>query len=83
MSKRVNFATKPSTADRSPSAEQWVSGSVAPPAQEPARPEPMKRLTIDIPASLHAQVKSKCALMGVKMADEVRELLEKRFLDVG
>jgi hypothetical protein len=39
----------------------------------------MKRLTIDVPASLHARIKSQCALRGVKRADEVRELLEKHF----
>ena len=42
-------------------------------------PEAMTRLTIDVPASLHARIKSQCALRGVKMADEVRELLEKHF----
>jgi hypothetical protein len=42
-------------------------------------PEAMKRLTIDVPASLHARIKSQCALRGVKMADEVRGLLEKHF----
>jgi len=39
----------------------------------------MKRLTIDVPSGLHARIKSQCALRGVKMADEVRELLEKHF----
>ena len=39
----------------------------------------MKRLTIDVPLSLHRQIKSRCALDGVNMADAVRELLEKRF----
>ena len=40
----------------------------------------MKRLTIDVPESLHAQIKSRCALKGVKMADEIRALLETHFL---
>lgn len=39
----------------------------------------MKRLTIDIPESLHRQIKSECALRGTKIADEVRELLVKKF----
>jgi predicted DNA binding CopG/RHH family protein len=39
----------------------------------------MKRLTIDIPASLHSRVKVACAQRGVKMADEIRELLEAHF----
>jgi hypothetical protein len=41
--------------------------------------EPMKRLTIDLPASLHKRVKSGCAQRGVKMADEIRRLLEAHF----
>ena len=39
----------------------------------------MKRLTIDIPLSLHQRVKSQCALKGENMADVVRELLGKHF----
>jgi hypothetical protein len=65
--KKVTFSGKPS-ANRTPtSPDQWVSG------------EPMKRLTIDIPLSLHQRVKSRCALEGEKMADVVRRLLEKQF----
>ena len=41
----------------------------------------MKRLTIDVPSSLHRQIKAQCALDGVKMADVVRELLESHFGD--
>jgi hypothetical protein len=65
--KKVTFSGKPS-ANRTPtSPDQWVSG------------EPMKRLTIDIPLSLHQRVKSRCALQGEKMADVLRGLLEQRF----
>jgi hypothetical protein len=65
--KKVTFSGKPS-ANRTPtSPDQWVSG------------EPVKRLTIDIPLSLHQRVKSRCALEGENMADVVRGLLEKRF----
>ena len=39
----------------------------------------MKRLTIDVPASLHANVKAGCARQGIKMADAIRELLEEQF----
>lgn len=42
-------------------------------------PGEMKRLTIDVPASLHANIKAGCARQGVKMADAIRELLEKQF----
>jgi len=43
------------------------------------KPEPMKRLTIDIPASLHKRVKSQCASQGTTIADVVRAYLERKF----
>ncbi|MER2512638.1 MAG: hypothetical protein ABTQ25_09545 [Nitrosomonas ureae] len=71
MNKKVSFGTRPSAAQPETSkADDWVNRRDA---------ETMKRLTIDVPASLHARIKSQCAIRGVKMADEVRELLEKHF----
>lgn len=72
MSKKVSFGTRPSAvrADDAAKADDWVNNRDA---------ETMKRLTIDVPVSLHARIKSQCALRGVKMADEVRELLEQHF----
>lgn len=49
------------------SADKWVGAS------------PMKRLTIDIPATLHQKVKSSCAAKGQKMADRIRGMLEDAF----
>lgn len=42
-------------------------------------PGETKRLTIDVPASLHANIKAGCARQGIKMADAIRELLEEQF----
>ncbi len=71
MSKKVAFGPKPGVARADTSkADDWVNSRDL---------EAMKRLTIDVPASLHARIKSQCAIRGVKMADEVRELLEKHF----
>lgn len=42
-------------------------------------PGAMKRLTIDVPAELHANVKAGCARRGVKMSDAIRDLLERNF----
>lgn len=39
----------------------------------------MKRLTIDVPQDLHARIKVSCAQKGIKMADRIRELLEREF----
>lgn len=71
MSKKVAFGVKPGAVrPDTTQADDWVNRRDA---------EAMKRLTIDVPASLHARIKSQCAIRGVKMADEVRELLEKHF----
>ena len=43
------------------------------------RGERMKRFTIDVPESLHRRIKAECALRGVKMADYLRQTLEKLF----
>jgi hypothetical protein len=80
MPKKVSFARVP---QRSP--DEWVAaagtetGSDLSPTPEPA--EPMKRLTIDIPRSLHTRIKAACALRGSKMADEIRALLDREYAD--
>ena len=42
--------------------------------------EQFKRLTIDIPASLHRSIKSQCALRGCKITDEIREMLIEKYM---
>lgn len=72
--KKVSFGAKPSSTPTPPSsADDWVHDRQRPVA------EPTKRLTIDIPQSLHRRVKTGCAIEGVVMADEVRDFLEERF----
>ena len=71
MSKKVTFGTKPASRSAQPlNADQWV---------ENRNTEAMKRLTLDLPASLHTRIKATCAIRGVKMADEIRQLLEDHF----
>lgn len=75
-SKKVSIGSKPSarkTADDT-TVDTWVGSR----SQETPK-VPMKRLTIDIPAELHAKLKADCALRGRKMADEVRELLMEKY----
>jgi hypothetical protein len=67
--KKVIIGGKPTAKAAPSSPDKWVSD----------RSGKTKRLTIDIPLSLHQRVKSQCALKGEKMADVVRELLEKHF----
>ena len=69
--KKVTIGAKPQSSNHRLSSDAWVGDR--PPA------EPMKRFTIDVPLALHTRIKSRCALRGVKMADELRELLESRF----
>src|SRR5262249_61660069 len=41
--------------------------------------ERIKRFTIDVPESIHRRIKWECPLPGVKMADYLRQTLEKLF----
>ena len=41
--------------------------------------EPTKRLTVDLPESLHTRIKLACATNHQKMADAVRALLEEHW----
>ncbi len=70
--KKVTIGGKPTAKSAPSSPDDWV-------AARSGSDEPMKRLTIDIPLSLHQRVKSQCALKGEKMADAVRELLNQHF----
>lgn len=79
MTKKVPFGrVTPKTAD------EWVSSSrPADDTQPPTPPaEPIKRLTIDIPQSLHGRIKAACALRGSKMVDEIRALLEREYAEL-
>lgn len=70
--KKITIGGKPTAKSAPSSPDDWV-------AARPGSDEPMKRLTIDIPLSLHQRVKSQCALKGEKMADALRELLDRHF----
>lgn len=80
--KKVNFGTKPNA--QPASVDQWVQER--PNANEqikndlPDEPlEKMKRLTLDIPESLHRAIKSKAVTEGRTMVDMLRELLEETY----
>ena len=71
--KKVAFGNKPQA---TPTPDDWVKNRVTP---EPAQEVKMKRLTLDVSEELHRRIKSACANRGVKMADEIRALLEDHF----
>ena len=69
--KKVAFGNKPTHQPKVPKEpDSWVSRR---------HEEPMKRLTLDIPASLHAEIKSQCAQRGHKIVDELRALLQEKY----
>lgn len=72
--KKIAIGAKPTTANTQamPSPDAWVEN------RQPET-EPTKRLTLDIPARLHARIKATCALRGVKMVEEITMLLEEKF----
>ena len=57
-----------------PTADDWVSKK---PAPEEAPPVLIKRITVDVSEDLHTRIKVGCAAARVKMADAVREVLER------
>ena len=73
MSKKISFGAKRPSAQLAGNVDDWVEG------RQTTDREPMKRLTIDVPLSLHKQIKSQCAMQNLVMADEIRDLLERRF----
>ena len=82
MSKKVTMSTKPNSKANGQefNADAWVSQGGAITANESqAEKEPTARFTIDIPVSLHARIKSQCALKRVKMREEVLSMLEEKF----
>jgi hypothetical protein len=70
--KKVTIGSKPTATSAPQSPDQWVNA-------KQGSAEPMKRLTIDIPLSLHTRIKTQCASQQVQMADVIREMLETRF----
>lgn len=77
MSKKVQIGSKPTASKPAPgNADAWVENRAAP-TETPAAPssEKMKRLTIDVPESLHRDIKRQCAEQGAKIADVARALL--------
>ena len=69
--KKIGVSLKPGA---EAGAEAWVKKEREP-VQSP-QVVPMKRLTIDVPAELHRQLKMKAADEGVKMADLVRSWIQ-------
>lgn len=83
--KKVSFGRKPGAVEKSADVEEWVTNRESlieagqPELAEPVKPEKIKRLTLDIPESLHKAIKLKATHEGVTMVELLRDLLEKHY----
>ena len=73
MSKEALFSGKPPNSSSHRATEAFNALKI---------PEPTKRLTLDIPLTLHLRMKLKCVENDITIADVVRGLLEKKFPEV-
>lgn len=56
-------------------AAQTTNEPTSPAAEKPQSQEKIKRLTLDIPESLHRRIKGKAVMEGTTMVEMLRELL--------
>jgi hypothetical protein len=75
--KKVQIGTKPVPRSVPAGADEWVKNRES--LADVGEKEVNKRLTIDVPDSLHRAIKAACAMRGTKIADEVRELLLQKY----
>lgn len=80
---QANTATDVPNALTAPGEPVKNSSTGASETTSAAPAEPIKRLTIDIPESLHRAIKVQTAQRGTKIIDEVRELLEEKYRGSG
>lgn len=73
--KKVSIGAKPTNKPAQVKADAWVDKRET----DENEKVKVKRLTIDIPESLHREIKAQCAMRGAKIADEVRELLIQKY----
>ena len=71
--KKIAFGTKPTNKPAPVAVDAWVD------SRDAGEVEVTKRLTIDIPESLHRAIKAQCAMRGSKIVDEVRVLLLQKY----
>jgi hypothetical protein len=79
--KKVTFGTKPAlkSLDDLVASRREGQGSEAAVEDPPAAKEATRRVSVDLPMSLHTKLKLHCVQSGVLMADYVRDLLAREF----
>jgi hypothetical protein len=82
-SKKVTFGTKPDLNSLDALVQSRSEGQGAAPVASVPAPEKEKeatrRVSVDLPLSLHTQLKLHCVQSGVLMADYVRDLIAREF----
>ena len=76
--KKVNFNVKPKK-EKPINVDEWVVNRDLKAVESEEAPEKIKRLTLDIPESLHRAIKRKAVEDGETMADQLRSLLEEHY----
>lgn len=80
--KKVNFNAKPKK-EKPINVDEWVVNRDSKAVDSKSKPEEpsekIKRLTLDIPESLHRAIKKKAVEDGETMADQLRSLLEEHY----
>ncbi len=92
MSKKT-FSAAPKPKPQQPTEEQILAfeqggagHDTQVPPQPPAKPEvkaePTKRLSLDLPASMHTRFKTACSATGRKMVAEIQSYIEQRTIEL-
>jgi hypothetical protein len=82
MSKKINFSPKPIISNSEildSTGDKWVEKRVNSQSLN-KKIVRFKRLTLDIPESLHQTIKVSCASRSTKMVDEIREILSQHYI---
>jgi hypothetical protein len=81
VAKKVSMGAKPKRSAKPISVDDWVDsrGKEDAPPTTTTQPVKMKRLTLDIPESLHKAIKVRSVEQGVAMVDMLRILLDKHY----
>jgi hypothetical protein len=80
MNKKVAFGTKPAPKAAPASIDELVkSRAEGAAANETKTGEGTRRVSVDLPMSLHTKLKLHCVQNGVLMADYLRDLITKHF----
>jgi hypothetical protein len=77
--KKVSITPKPTNVQSEPNLDNWISQGKENLNDAQPTSEKIKRLTIDIPESLHRTIKAQCANRGNKIVDEIRALLLQKY----